>query len=159
MANNSGRFHFDGGAATYVGTAILGALITIGTLGICYPFAVVLMQRWRAKHTYIDGHRLTFTGSAVGLFGNWIKWLALCVITLGIYGFWVAPRIQKWKTEHTDFDPTWQRSTPPSPAVAIPAATTGTTTAAQLAAAVPSQPTAAQETSRPAAVSPDRKHG
>ena len=31
MARKSGRFHFDGGAATYVGTAILGFLITVCT--------------------------------------------------------------------------------------------------------------------------------
>lgn len=108
MARNSGRFHFDGGAATYLGTGILGFLITVLTLGICYPFAVVLTQRWRAKHSYIDGQRLIFTGTAVGLFGTWIKWLLLCLITIGIYLFWVGPRIAKWKWEHTDFDPTWQ---------------------------------------------------
>lgn len=117
MAQNSGRFHFDGGAATYVGTAVLGALITILTLGICYPFALVLKERWRCKHTYIDGQRLTFTGTGVGLFGTWIKWFFLIVITLGIYSFWVGPRIQKWKTEHTDFDPTYQRTAVPPSAV------------------------------------------
>ncbi len=103
MQSNSKRFTFDGGAATYVGTALLGLLITVVTLGICYPFAVVLRQRWRAKHSYIDGKQLIFTGSAWGLFGHWIKWLLLSLITLGIYLFWVGPRIQKWIWENTDF--------------------------------------------------------
>ena len=103
MQSNSGRFKFDGGAATYVGTAILGALLTVATLGICYPFAVVLMQRWRAKHSLIDGKRLVFTGSAWGLFGRWLLWLLLIFVTLGIYLFWVGPRIELWKWEHTDF--------------------------------------------------------
>ena len=40
-----GRFRFDGGAATYVGTALLGFLITVCTFGICYPFALVLKER------------------------------------------------------------------------------------------------------------------
>src|SRR4051812_34578086 len=84
MARNSDRFHFDGGAATHLGTGILGFLITIVTLGFCYPFALVLKERWRAKHSYIDGQRLVFTGSAWGLFGNW-----------------VGPRIACWKWEHT----------------------------------------------------------
>ena len=105
MARNSGRFTFDGGAATYIGTALLGGLITLCTLGICYPFALVLIERWRAKHSFIDGQRLEFTGSAMGLFGNWIKWLFLSVITLGIYLFWVGPRIAAWKWQHTDFAP------------------------------------------------------
>lgn len=106
MSRNSGRFTFDGGAGTYVGTAILGFVITVFTLGICYPFALVLVERWRAKHSYIDGQRLTFTGSAVGLFGNWIKWLLLSFITVGIYLFWVGPRIAAWKWKHTDFEST-----------------------------------------------------
>jgi uncharacterized membrane protein YjgN (DUF898 family) len=108
VARKSGRFQFDGGAGTFLGTGILAALITICTLGICYPFALVLAERWRAKHTYIDGQRLVFTGSAVGLFGLWVKWLLLSIITLGIYSFWVVPRLQQWKVENTDFDPTWQ---------------------------------------------------
>jgi uncharacterized membrane protein YjgN (DUF898 family) len=98
------QFAFDGGAATYFGTAILAVLITVCTLGICYPFALVLSQRWRAKHSYIDGHHLAFTGSAWSLFGNWIKWLVLCVITLGIYSFWLGPRIARWKWENTCFN-------------------------------------------------------
>lgn len=100
----TGRFRFDGGAGTFVGTALLGWLITVVTLGICYPFALVLVERWRAKHSYIDGRRLVFTGSAWGLFGNWVKWLLLSIITLGIYLFWVIPRLTQWKWEHTDFD-------------------------------------------------------
>jgi uncharacterized membrane protein YjgN (DUF898 family) len=110
MARNSGRFRFDGGAATYLGTGLLGFLITVCTLGICYPFALVLVQRWRAKHSFIDGQRLIFTGSAIGLFGSWIKWFLLCIITVGIYGLWVGPRIARWKWEHTDFDPAYRQN-------------------------------------------------
>ncbi|MFT2816792.1 DUF898 family protein [Leifsonia sp. A12D58] len=102
MAKQS-RFTFDGGAGTYLGTAILGALITMVTLGICYPFALVLTERWRAKHTFIDGQQLVFTGSATGLFGHWIKWFLLSVITIGIYLFWVGPKLQQWKTVNTEF--------------------------------------------------------
>jgi uncharacterized membrane protein YjgN (DUF898 family) len=105
VTQNMKRFQFDAGAGTYVGTALLAYLVTLITLGICYPFAIVLMQRWRAKHSYIDGRRLIFTGSALGLFGNWIKWLFLCIITVGIYSFWVVPRVVRWTWEHTDFDP------------------------------------------------------
>ncbi len=114
MAQNRGRFHFDGGAGTYVGTGILMVLVTVLTLGICYPFALVLGERWRAKHSYIDGQRLVFTGSGIGLFGLWIKWLLLIIVTLGIYSFWVMPRIARWKWEHTDFDATWAPSSMPT---------------------------------------------
>lgn len=109
---NGRYFAFDGGAATYLGTALLGLAITVLTLGICYPFALVLRERWRAKHSFINGQQMAFTGSAWGLFGNWIKWFLLLVITVGIYGLWVGPRIQRWRWEHTGF----ARATSVSPA-------------------------------------------
>ncbi len=98
------QFAFDGGAATYFGTGILALLVTVLTLGICYPFALVLVERWRAKHSFIDGYRLRFDGSAWELFGNWIKWFLLCLVTLGVYAFWVGPRIARFKWEHTRFE-------------------------------------------------------
>lgn len=97
------QFAFDGGASTYLGTALLALLITVFTLGICYPFGLVLRERWRAKHSYIDGRQLVFNGNAWGLFGLWIKWFVLCVVTLGIYLIWVGPRIQRWKWENTSW--------------------------------------------------------
>jgi uncharacterized membrane protein YjgN (DUF898 family) len=100
----SKSFQFDGGVGTWIGTALLGFLITTVTFGICYPFALVLHQRWRAKHTYIDGRRLVFVGTATGLFGLWIKWFLLSIVTLGIYMLWVVPQLQKWVVENTDFD-------------------------------------------------------
>jgi uncharacterized membrane protein YjgN (DUF898 family) len=99
----SRQFAFDGGAATYIGTGVLAFLVTVFTLGICYPFAFVLRERWRAKHSYIEGRQLVFVGSAWGLFGHWLKWFVLIIITLGIYSFWVAPRLYRWKWENTSW--------------------------------------------------------
>jgi uncharacterized membrane protein YjgN (DUF898 family) len=70
---------------------------------MCYPFALVFRERWKAKQACIDGRQLVFTGSALSLFCNWIKWLFLSIVTLGIYVFWVGPRVQKWIWEHTAF--------------------------------------------------------
>lgn len=99
------KFGFDGGALTWLGIGIAGFLVTVLTLGICYPWAVVMTYRWQAAHTYINGRRLRFTGTAVGLFGHWIKWLLLMIVTLGIYSFWVYPRLTKWIVEHQEVDP------------------------------------------------------
>ena len=99
----SARFSFDGGAGTYIGTGLLGFIITVVTAGICYPFALVLRERWRAKHSLIDGQRLVFTGTAWGLFGLWLKWWILSLITFGIYALWVGPQLAAWKWEHTEF--------------------------------------------------------
>src|SRR5579875_2333173 len=93
------QFVFDGGAATYFGTALAAFLVTLLTAGICFPWAMVMRYRWRTKHTYINGHRLRFTGSAASLFGKWIGWFLLCIITAGIYSFWVAPRLTRWVVE------------------------------------------------------------
>jgi len=65
---------------------------------------VVLLQRWRSKHTFIDGRQLRFTGSAVALFGRWIVWFLLIIVTVGIYSFWVIPRLTKWKVVHQAFE-------------------------------------------------------
>src|SRR5690606_15115077 len=83
------KSYFDGGLLQYIGWSILGAIVTVFTLGICYPWAITMIFRWKIEHTVIEGRRLKFNGSAVGLFGNWIKWWLLCIITIGIYGFWL----------------------------------------------------------------------
>ncbi len=93
--------YFDGGLLQLIGWKILGGLITTITLGICLPWAYCMVYGWEAKHTVIDGRRLTFDGTAVQLFGNWIKWLLLTIITLGIYGFWVSIKLKQWRTKHT----------------------------------------------------------
>ncbi|MCL2655503.1 MAG: YjgN family protein [Coriobacteriia bacterium] len=95
--------YFDGGLAQLIGYKILGYLVTVFTLGICYPWACTMLYRWETKHTVVEGRRLEFTGTAAGLVGQWIKWLLLSIITLGIYSFWVNIKLKKWRTEHTRF--------------------------------------------------------
>lgn len=90
------KSYFDGGLLQLIGWKLLGALVTICTLGVCYPWAVCTVYRWEISHTVIEGHRLEFTGTALGLFG-------LCIITLGIYSFWVGISLRKWKVRHTRF--------------------------------------------------------
>lgn len=97
------KSYFDGGLLQLIGYQLLGILITICTLGICFPWAVCMIYNWEIKHTVINGKRLAFDGTAIQLFGNWIKWLFLTIITCGIYGFWVNIKLKKWKTKHTYF--------------------------------------------------------
>ena len=100
----SEQFTFDGGAATYIGTAILGWIITVVTFGIGYPWSLCMFHKWRTKHTMINGRRLIFTGGGFSLIGLWIKWMILTFLTFGIYFFWVIPSLNKWVVEHTDFE-------------------------------------------------------
>ena len=94
---------FDGGLFHLILLSILGAIITILTLGVCYPWALCMIYGWKINHTVIEGKRMKFYGSAIGLFGNWIKWLALTIITFGIYGFWVSIKLEDWKAKYTRF--------------------------------------------------------
>ena len=97
------KSYFDGGLLQLIGWQILGGLVTVLTLGICYPWAICMIYRWEAKHTVINGRRLKFNGTAMQLFGNWIKWILLTLITLGIYSFWLNIKLIQWKTKHTEF--------------------------------------------------------
>ena len=101
--NAPAKSKFDGGLLQLIGWKLLGALITVLTLGICLPWAYCMVYRWEAKHTVINGHRLTITGTAVQLFGKWIVWMLLTIVTIGIYGFWVSIKLKKWKVSHTHF--------------------------------------------------------
>lgn len=95
--------YFDGTLLGLVWNRLIGILIITFTLGICYPWAKVIIMEWETKHTVINGHRLGFNGTAIGLFGNWIKWWFFTIITLGIYGFWVGIKVRQWKASHTYF--------------------------------------------------------
>lgn len=97
------KSYFDGGLLQFLGLAILGALVTTLTLGISYPWAIVILYRWKIEHTVIEGRRLKFNGTAVGLFGNWIKWWLLTIVTLGIYSWWLFIKLEQWKVKHTEF--------------------------------------------------------
>ncbi|MDR0748284.1 MAG: DUF898 domain-containing protein [Tannerellaceae bacterium] len=97
------KSYFDGGLLQLFGWQILGALVTICTLGICLPWAYCMIYRWEVNHTVIEGKRLMFDGSAVQLFGHWIKWFLLSIITLGIYSFWVVIKLKQWRTKHIYF--------------------------------------------------------
>ena len=103
MNTSNEQSFFDGGLFSLIGWQILGGFITLITLGICYPWALCMVYRWKINHTVIEGRRLQFDGSAVSLFGHWIKWMLLCVITLGIYGFWLSIALEKWKVKNTSF--------------------------------------------------------
>lgn len=100
---NQGQSEFDGGLLQLIGWSILGCLVTIVTLGICFPWAVCMIWRWEANHTIIEGRRLQFNGKGIGLLGNWIKWYLLTIITLTIYGWWTPIRLRKWKIKNTTF--------------------------------------------------------
>ena len=94
---------FTGGLLGLIGTYLLAMIIIMLTLGICFPWAVCIIQSWIAKHTIIDGKQLEFDGKAIELFGQYIKWFLLTIITLGIYGLWLNIKMKAWIVSKTHF--------------------------------------------------------
>ena len=92
---------FDGRLIGLVGINILSFFLSVISLTLLYPSMVCMKQRWLAKHTIIDGARLTFDGKGIQLFGNYIKWFLLSIITFGIYTFWLGIKMKQWIVKHT----------------------------------------------------------
>ena len=92
---------FTGSLGGLIGVNLLMILVTILTLGLGFPWALCMQEKWYAKHTIIDGQQLYFDGNGFQLFGNWIKWLLLTILTLGIYSFWLGIKMKQWVVSHT----------------------------------------------------------
>ncbi len=82
---------------------LLCGILTVITLGIAYPFIVVMKEKYLAKRTYTTGHRNMFDGNGFQLIGKYILWLFLTVITFGIYSIFLITKLIAWKTAHTHF--------------------------------------------------------
>ena len=92
---------FTGGLLGLIGISLVQILITVITLGLAYPWAVCMKERWIAKHTIIDGKQLVFDGTGVQLVGKYLLWWFLTIITFGIYSFWLNIKMKQWVVKHT----------------------------------------------------------
>lgn len=90
--------YFDGKMIQRLGWLLLGCLVTIFTLGILFPIAYVWMEKWKAKHTVINGYRHKLVAKGGTLIGRWILWELLFIVTLTIFGLWIPVKLEKWKT-------------------------------------------------------------
>ena len=93
--------YFDGHLIQLIGWTLLGVLVSILTLGICFPLAYGWVSAWKINHTVINGYRTKFVGVAASLIPRWILWSFLTIITLTIFGWWTPIRLQKWSAERT----------------------------------------------------------
>jgi hypothetical protein len=103
---------FDGSGAGFVGTAVLGALLTMLTCGLGSPWAYAMNVRWSWSHTVIGGERVRFEGQVGDYLVKAIGGHILSMITFGIYLPWHIVNLQKWRIENAyvvrgdDRDPT-----------------------------------------------------
>lgn len=93
--------YFDGGLLQLIGWSLLGAIVTVFTVGICYPWAVQMLYSWEQRHKVYCKKRCNFDGTATGLFVTWMLCLLLAFVTLGIYCIWIPIKIKKWQIKHT----------------------------------------------------------
>lgn len=126
--------YFDGSILQLIGYSILAGLLTVVTLGIAYPWALCMLQRWETKHTVIGSKRLLFDGKGLQLLGLWIvlalipfgvliialvlmrtalainagavsALIVLCLMIIALcYGFFVWIKVKKWVVKHTHFE-------------------------------------------------------
>lgn len=96
----SGKGGFDGWLLQEIGWFLLGLLVTIITIGICFPVAYCWVLKWNYEHTLYDGKRLSFDGKASQLIGKWICWLLLCIPTVGIFALFIPKKLMNWKVSH-----------------------------------------------------------
>lgn len=96
-----GESVFDGGLLGLIGISILQWLLIVVTLGIGFPWAVCMKERWYAEHTVIEGRQLAFDGTGLQLLGNYLKWGFFTIITLGVYSLWVPLKMKAWIVSHT----------------------------------------------------------
>jgi uncharacterized membrane protein YjgN (DUF898 family) len=105
-----------GSQAGRLGVRTAAAAITVATLGFGFPVGLVLVRRWQARHTTLDGRQVEFTGSARELVRAWVPWWVLTLGTLGWYGVRVAPRVAQWTRDHTRvaLRPVWEHEVTPA---------------------------------------------
>ena len=99
-----GEGGFDGWMIQKWAWMLLGLIVTVATLGICFPVAYVWILKWEAKHSLYDGKRLSFDGKASSLVGKWICWILLVIPTIGIYALFIPKKLLQWKASHTHIE-------------------------------------------------------
>jgi uncharacterized membrane protein YjgN (DUF898 family) len=99
------RFRFQGTGGALFGRLFLGGLLTVLTLGIYLPWALVSLANWALEGTEgtLNGRtfkaRLDATGGeALPLV---LKGVLLSVVTLGIYAPWFACGLCRWAATRT----------------------------------------------------------
>ena len=92
---------FSGGLLGMIGINLLQFVIVLFTLGLGFPWAIMIKEKWFIEHTEIDGKFLTFDGTGLELLGNSLKWFFFTLITLGIYGLWLPIKMRQWIVKHT----------------------------------------------------------
>ncbi len=105
------RFSFRGSASDFLGVYVPGALLSIVTLGLYYPYFHANVRRFFVDDTHFGHARFAFDGKGADLLGRHVLNLLLWLPTLGLHGFWYAAFRHRYYWEHTAFGAARFRST------------------------------------------------
>lgn len=97
------RFSFRGRTGAFVRLFVFGALLSVITFGLYYPFFYNNMWRFLIGNTYFGTKRFEFDGSGADLIGRFLLAMVLTPLTLGVYWFWFAAYRQRYMWARTSF--------------------------------------------------------
>jgi uncharacterized membrane protein YjgN (DUF898 family) len=105
------RFSFRGSALDFVRLYVKGALLTILTLGVYYPFFATEQHAFLVSHSYLGNQRFAFDGRGRDLLGSFLRAVLLTVPTLGLCWFWFIAARHQYYWGHTSVATARFRST------------------------------------------------
>lgn len=105
------RFSFKGDYGDFFAMYVVGALLTVISLGLYYPYFHANIRRYVVKESRFGNRHFDFDGQGSDLMGRHVLLYLLLPLTLGIYWFWHAAYRQRYYWEHTRFGTTRFRST------------------------------------------------
>lgn len=105
------RFTFRGDYGDFFGVYIVGAILTVLTVGLYYPFFHANIRRYVVKETRFGNRPFEFDGQGGDIFLRHVLLYLLLPLTLGLYYFWHAAFLQRYYWEHTSFGTARFRST------------------------------------------------
>lgn len=95
------RFSFRGRTVEFVRIYVVGALLTVLTLGLYYPVFATRNQAFLVRHSHFGTARFNFDGRGTELLADFLYALLLSLPTLGLVWFWYVARQRCYFWNHT----------------------------------------------------------
>lgn len=80
-----------------------GAILTLLTLSLYFPFFIIRMRKYFFENLTYGGHRFTFTGEGRELLNEYLKFVLLFLPTLTLYRFWFEAKQNNYCWLKTSF--------------------------------------------------------
>lgn len=97
------RFSFRGKLKECLGTYLGGALLTLVTLGVYYPWFHNRMRSYWVNNTYFGNTPFRYQANAKPLLGSFLLAILLTIPTLYLVWFWFSAKLHRFDWAHTQF--------------------------------------------------------